>query len=130
MAGATNGYALPFGSTAIPRRAFGVSGVGGKKAIGIGRLYYGRVRYVLGFSGTYKVAGTVTESGTVPNSSRHVFLVPRSTPSLVIADATTEPSVGTFSFEGLAPGKYIVWAINPDGSEDGVIHDFIDAVPM
>ncbi len=82
-----------------------------------------------GYAGPYKVAGTVTDGGVPPLNPRLVTLAPHGAPSVVIRSVYTDSGVGTFAFTGLAPGKYVLSASNPDNSEESIIHSYVSAVP-
>lgn len=149
MAGATSGRVLSLGEFsgvtleyALRYSGAAVSGAGPKKMIFGGALgggsaleltgrapfhwMYGGVS--AGYVGLYKIVG-LTEDGGVVVGGRHVYLIPRDAPSLIIASAVSADD-GSYSFLNIRAGKYLVWDYTPDASVDGVIHDNIDAVPM
>lgn len=137
MANATSGRLAPCGSLyiAIPRTIHGVSGAGSRvmipgvaNGVPITKAPFSVGVQAQGFSGNYKVAGTTTDNG-VP-VARWVYLFPQAAPSLLIASAFTPASTGAFLFTGLAAGNYIVMGVDPSGTNNAVVYDFVAAVSM
>lgn len=81
------------------------------------------------YRGRYKVAGTTTYLGTPV--ARDVYLYLQRAPTFCLLAMKSDATTGAFAFEELPPGKYLVVGIDPtQGGNDGVIHTWIDAVPM
>lgn len=78
------------------------------------------------FSGLYKIEGTTTLNGD-PVGGRLVLVTPHKV-AVFVAGVYTKAD-GLFSFDGLAAGKYTIFGIDPDGTTNGVIWDYVDAVP-
>lgn len=111
----TSGTGAPF------RTANGVSGA----PVNMLALNYGIV-YAGAYSGLYKIVGTTTLNGD-PISGRLVLITPHKVAAFVGGVYTG--STGTFSFDGLAAGRYTIYGIDPDGTTNGVIWDYVAAIP-
>jgi hypothetical protein len=84
--------------------------------------------YVDNFSGGYKIAGK-TIAGSVPYAAK-VYVFPHTAPSLCIASTQTDSITGTFTFNYLAAGQYLVTALDFSGTYRMVNYSLIAAVPM
>lgn len=80
------------------------------------------------FGGSYKVVGKV-EINTVVVAGKWVYIFPEGAPALCIGAQYTD-STGNFSFIGLAPGKYKVYAMDPNFNYNGKLYENISAVAM
>jgi hypothetical protein len=76
---------------------------------------------------TYHIAGTTKNNGVA--ASREVYLIRADNPEVILEKQTTGTD-GLFDFKYLLAGNYTVFASNPDGSQDDVIHANIAAVEM
>lgn len=80
-----------------------------------------------GYSGAYKIEGQTLEGGA--QVSRRVVLFPQNslTP---IRDVASSASDGTYSFQQLAQGTYIVLGIDKSGNRNAVVYSHVSAVAM
>jgi hypothetical protein len=75
----------------------------------------------------YHIAGTTKNNGAA--APRTVYIMSVGNPRFIIAQQKTGTD-GLFDFKYLLAGNYTVFASNPDGSQDDVIHANIAAVEM
>jgi hypothetical protein len=78
-----------------------------------------------GYTGTASISGTAV-LGSLLLKRVWLYLSPMTAPSVVIAAAFTNAD-GTFSFTGLAPGKYMIEGYDPSGTYNGDIITFVTA---
>lgn len=86
------------------------------------------IKWYGNYSGNYKVSGLV-EINTVVVEGKWVFIFPENAPSLCIGSQYTS-SNGQFTFNYLAPGKYKVYAMDPNFNYNGKLYENISAVAM
>jgi hypothetical protein len=98
--------------------------VGSTRAIE-NEIRYGRAP---NYSGFFKINGTTIADGA-PYRAR-LFLYPQSAPSLCIGETMSDAETGEYEFLGIAPGNYIVSAIDITGRFHRMIFSMIAAVPM
>ena len=79
-------------------------------------------------SGNYKIVGEV-QVNTVNSAGKWVYLFPAVAPSLCIGAQFTT-STGAFTFNNLALGKYLVFAVDPVYTYNGKLFDNITPVHM
>ena len=80
------------------------------------------------YAGAYKLVGK-TIAGSAPYAA-HVMVYPHNAPSVCIRDAMTDSITGTFTFNNLAAGRYLIAAIDTTGTYRMVNYSLVAAVPM
>lgn len=123
MATTSPGFLFPFGDFAADqlRTSNGVSGSGAGNLVDNSGIAWATL-----YSGAYKIAGVATLNGD-PVSSRRIFLTPHNL--AIFVGGAYSAADGTFLFDGLAAGKYTIYGVDQDGTTNGVIWDYVDAVP-
>lgn len=125
MANATAGFLMTRAGTSGTGAPFRiVNGVSGAPVSVLAQNY--GIVYAGAYSGLYKIVGTTTLNGD-PVGGRLVLITPHKV--AVFVGGTYTGSTGAFSFDGLAAGRYTIYGIDPDGTTNGVIWDYVDAVP-
>lgn len=123
MADLTSGICL------VPPTNYKISNVSwsGTPGMKLQSTIVGRKPWLLNYTGAFKIAGS-TVAGAQPFKAT-VLLFPQKNPSLCVASANTDET-GTFTFNYLASGSYIVVAIDMTGTYNTVTYDFVAAVSM
>lgn len=123
MADATVGFLFPFGEFAEERlrTTNGVSGLPPGNAKFIHNIPWAGL-----YSGAYKLEGSCTLDGD-PVGERRVFVMPHKL-GFVVAGANVGAD-GLFLFDGIASGKYKIIGEDVNGTTNGVIFAYVDAVP-
>jgi len=79
--------------------------------------------------GAYRVRGSVTVNGVT--SSRQVLLFKRGTAyGWGFMREIYSAGDGSYAFDGLAQGNYMVVGLDPSGTYNAIVHDHIQAEPM
>lgn len=123
MADATAGFLFRAGDFSVPALSTS-NGVSGNPSHRLSGRY--GIAWATLYSGVYKLEGACVLNGN-PVGGRRVFVMPHLL-GLVVAGRAVEAD-GLFLFDGLAPGKYKIIGEDVDGTTNGAIFAYVDAVP-
>lgn len=123
------GINIGFGSAAVISREMPRTSTG----LWVGSAPYAGARggidgLATGYTGVYKISGTVTSQGIV--AKKRIFVSPRQAPSIIIGEVYSDPSTGYFEFNNLAPGLYDVYGMDQDNVCNDAFQALVQAVPM